>query len=141
MRKIAVLGADKNLLGFYRQAKDLGYYIIGIAWPEGAVCKDLCDKFYPISFADRDDVLRVCKEEKVDGITSFTLESALPTLVYVAQKLGLVANSIDCVERTLTKFCQRESLRAAGIPTCNYQLVKVGEALDNAPEFLYQAQI
>lgn len=123
MKRIAILGADRNLYGFYSQAKQLGYHIIGIAWPEGAVCKDLCDVFYPVSFSDKEQVLEICRKERVDGITSFTLESALPTLVYVAGKLGLPSNSEECMRRVATKYTQREAFEQAGLPTPAHLLV------------------
>lgn len=126
---IAVIGANAPLIPFYRQAKALGYYIVGIAWPEGAVCKEYCDKFYPVSFADKEKVLEICREEKVDGITSFSLESALPTLVYVAQNLGLVSNTEDCVRRTQTKYAQREAFEENGIPVPRYYKVEKEEDL------------
>ena len=85
--KIAVIGANEPLIPFYRQAKKLGYGIIGIAWDNGAVCKPYCNKFYPISFAEKEKVLEVCKKENVKGILSFSLESALPTVSYVAQAM------------------------------------------------------
>ena len=74
--KLAVIGANEPLIPFYRQAKALGYEIIGIAIEKGAVCKKYCDKFYPVSFADKDAVVEVCRKENVDGIISFSLESA-----------------------------------------------------------------
>lgn len=122
--KIAVLGANEPLIPFYRQAKALGYEIIGIAIEKGAVCKEFCDSFYPISFADKDAVLDVCCKEKVVGITSFSLESALPTLVYVAQKLGLVSNSEESIKLTQSKFSQRQALEKAGIPVPKYFFIE-----------------
>ena len=56
--KLAVIGANAPSIPFYKQAKALGYSIIGIAWAEGAVCKQYCDKFYPISFKEKDEVLK-----------------------------------------------------------------------------------
>ena len=122
--KIAVLGANEPLLPFYRQAKALDYEIIGVAIEEGAVCKSFCDRFYPISFADKNAVLEVCRKEKVNGIISFSLESALPTVVYVAQKLGLVSNSEECVRLTQNKFAQRQALEKAGIHVPKYYLIE-----------------
>ena len=129
MTKIAVIGANKPLVPYYRQAKALGYSIIGIAWAEGAVCKKYCDRFYPISFKDKDEVLRVCREEKIDGITSFSLESALSTVVYVAQSMGLVSNTEECVELTETKFAQRCAFEQNGIPVPKYFRVKDAQDL------------
>lgn len=131
MKRIAVIGCNEPLEPFYRQAKALDYYIIGIAYEKGAVCKKYCDKFYPISFVEREKVLEVCREERIDGITSFSLESALPTVIYVAQSLGLVSNTEECVRRLKNKFTMRNSLNAAGISNPQYAIVSNSSDLDN----------
>lgn len=128
--KIAVIGANEPLIPFYRQAKALGYEVIGIAIEKGAVCKKYCDRFYPVSFADKDDVVEVCRKEKVDGIISFSLESALPTVAYVANKLGLVSNSEESVKLTQSKFAQRQALEKAGIPVPKYYLIENEDDLE-----------
>lgn len=121
MKKIAVLGAHKNALPFYRQLRRFDdYQIVSIAWPEGAVCRELCDTFYPVNFADREKVLEICRKEKIDGITSFALESALPTLTFIVQGMGLVGNGYECLELTSTKYTQRQALERAGIPVPLY---------------------
>ena len=127
--KLAVIGANAPLIPYYKQAKALGYHIVGIAWEEGAVCKQYCDKFYPISFKEKDRVLEVCREEMIDGITSFSLESALPTVVYVARAMGLVSNTEECVRLTETKYAQRRAFEEGGIPVPKYMRLKKGEAL------------
>lgn len=131
MKKIAVIGANDPLEPFYKQAKALGYYIIGIAYPKGAVCRKYCDEFYPISFVDKDLVLDVCRKTKIDGITSFSLESALPTVIYVAQNLGLVSNTEVCLNRLVNKYTMRNALDAAGIPNPRYAIVTSANELDN----------
>ena len=129
MIKLAVIGANAPSIPFYKQAKALGYYVIGIAWAEGAVCKQYCDKFYPVSFKEKEEVLRICREEQIDGITSFSLESALPTVVYVAQSMGLVSNTEECVHRTETKYAQRKAFEQQGIPVPKYKKMKKGEVI------------
>ena len=69
MIRLTVIGANDPLIPYCKQSKALGCYIIGIAWAEGAVCKQYCDKFYPVSFKEKDEVLRICREEQIDGIT------------------------------------------------------------------------
>lgn len=122
-KKIAVLGANDPLLPFYKQAKKLGYEIIGIATEEGAVCKEYCDRFYPISFKDKEKVLEICKKEKIDGITSFSLESALPVVAHVVKEMGLVGNSEESLELTSSKFSQRRALETNKIPVPKYYLI------------------
>lgn len=129
--RIAVLGANEPLIPFYKQAKALGYEIIGIAIEQGAVCKPYCDRFYPISFADKDQVVEICKKENVDGILSFSLESALPTVSYVADKLGLVSNSLESIELTQSKYAQRQALEKYGIPVPKYYLIEDESELAN----------
>ena len=129
--KIAVIGANDPLVPFYRQAKALGYEVIGIAIEKGAVCKQYCDKFYPVSFADKDAVVEVCRKEKVNGILSFSLESALPTVVYVANKLNLVSNSEDSIKLTQSKYAQRQALEKACIPVPKYFLIEKETDLAN----------
>ena len=127
MNKLAVIGANEPLLPYYIQAKALGYTLIGIAWAEGAVCKKYCDKFYPVSFTEKDEVLRICRDEKIDGITSFSLESAIPTVVYVAQAMGLVGNTKECVSLIETKYAQRKAFENNGIPVPKFVKLKRGE--------------
>lgn len=131
MKKIAVIGANEPLEHFYKQAKDLGYYIVGIAWAEGVSCLKYCDVFYPVSFSEKDKVLEICIKEKIDGIISFSLESALPTLIYVAQKMGLVSNSTENLERLSNKFTMREWLNKAGISNPKYVTTSNVEDLNN----------
>jgi len=127
--RIAVIGANEPLIPFYRQAKALGYEIIGIAIEDGAVCKKYCDRFYPISFIEKDKVVDICRAEKVNGIISFSLESALPTVSYVASKLGLVGNSEESIQLTQSKFAQRKALEKNGIPVPKYYLIENEAAL------------
>jgi len=124
MKRIAVIGANAPLEAFYQRAKSYGYYIVGIAWEDGAVCKRYCDKFYPVSFTNKDVVLDICRYEQIDGITSFSLESALPTVVYVAQKMGLTSNDDECVLLTTNKFTMRRAFEKSGIPVPKYYLIR-----------------
>lgn len=116
-KKIAAIGANTPLLPFYKRAYELGYSLIGIAWEQGAVCKKYCERFYPVSFTEKDKVLEICRKENIDGITSFSLESALPTLIYVAQSLGLVSNTEECLQLTRDKYTMRNAFKENGIPT------------------------
>lgn len=130
MKRIAVFGAHRNVVSSYKQAKDLGYYIVAIASPISDECRHYADRCYDVSFSDVEQVTDICKKEKVDGITSFTLESALPYITEVATRLGLVCNTHECIERIRTKYSQRTALKAAGVPTPNFCKVYEGEKVN-----------
>ena len=53
-----------------KKAKEMSVKSICFAWEEGAVCKDVCDRFYPVSTVDKEEVLRICREIGIDGITT-----------------------------------------------------------------------
>lgn len=129
--KLAVIGANAPLLPFYRQAASLGYEIYGFAWEQGAVCRQYCTKFYPISFTDKEAILDICRKEKIDGITSFSLESALPTVMYVAVRMGLVGNSEECMSLTKDKFSMRRRFMECGVPVPGFCHVSDISELEN----------
>lgn len=110
-KKIAVIGANQPLLSFFKRAiayEEYEYHVF--SWEEGAVCKAYAHKFYPISFKEKDRILEICKEINIDGITSFSLESALPTVNYISQKLGLQGNSLECGILMDNKYTMRNAL-------------------------------
>lgn len=131
-KRIAVFGAHENTSQCYQQAKALGYYIVGIAKPFSSKCRVYCDSVYEVSFSDESSVFEICKKEKVDGITSFTLESAVPFISKIAARLGLIANSLGCVERIKTKYAQRLAfIEADGYKyTPHFQLLKEADDAD-----------
>lgn len=63
------------------------------AWEDGAVCKNVADFFYPISILDKDEILKKCSEIEIDGIATIATDMAVPTISFVAEKLGLISNS------------------------------------------------
>lgn len=110
MAKLAIIGASYLQLPVYLKAAELGLETIGFAWPEGAVAKDFCSKFYPISTIEKENILQVCANELIDGIMTIATDVAVPTVNYVAAKLGLTANSIYSSTITTNKFLMRQIL-------------------------------
>lgn len=109
--KIAVLGANYQYLTFYKQAKALGYEIIAFGREEDDhICSILADKFYNISFTEKERILEICKKEGANGVTSFLIESALPYVYYIQRGLGIPCNSTECEALTKNKYTMREQL-------------------------------
>ena len=129
-KKIAIIGANEPLYSFYKQAYDLGYEIYGFAWEEGAVCKKFCKEFFPINFTEKEKILNICKEIGIDGITSFSLESALPTVIYVAEKLGLKQNTINSLKYIRDKYTMREAMKKNNLPIPEFFCIKEEKELD-----------
>jgi biotin carboxylase len=102
----------------------MGFNTIGFAWPEGAVAKDYCDKFYPISIIEKDLILEICRKEEINGILSIASDVAVTTVNYVASKLGLTGNSNESALYSTNKFLMRGKLKNAGLNCPQYFLIE-----------------
>lgn len=107
MKKIAIIGASYLQLPLVLKARELGIETHCFAWPDGAVCRDLVDFFYPISVLEKEQILAKCKEIGVDGITTIATDLAVPTICYVAEKLKLNSNRFSSSVATTNKAAMR----------------------------------
>lgn len=121
-KKLAIIGASYLQKPLVEKCKELGVYSICFAWEDGAVCKDLCDKFYPISTIDKDAILKVCQEEKIDGITTIASDVATLTVCYVAEKMGLVSNPDKYSQTATNKYIMRQCFMEHGVPSPKFCL-------------------
>ena len=124
MKTLAIIGASYLQLPLVRKAKEMGLRTICFAWTEGAVCKDVADKFYPISVTDKEAILKVCLEEKIDGITSIASDVAVPTIAYVAANMGLIGNTEESAAKSSNKFLMRKVFTTANVPCPAFAVVE-----------------
>lgn len=122
--KIAVLGANLLYLSCYRQARDLGYEIYSFGRGEDDhPCSELADHFYPLDFKRKEEILEICRNEGVNGVTSFVLEGALPYVYYISRGLGVPCNSKECEALTANKHTMREQLKKKGVSIPQYKAI------------------
>lgn len=126
-KKIAIIGASYLQKPLVEKAKEMGVETICFAWAEGAVCRDVCDKFYPISIVEKEQILDICKKEQIDGICTIASDTAAPTVAYVAEQMGLEGNSYECALKANNKFLMRDAFRNAGIPSPGYVCISDAE--------------
>lgn len=108
MKKIAIIGASYLQLPLVLKAKEMGLETHCFAWEEGAVCKEICDFFYPISILDKEIILDICKNINIDGITSIASDAAVPTVCFVAEKMNLIANNYSDALSATNKYEMRK---------------------------------
>ncbi len=113
---LAVIGASYLQRPLVEKAKEMGLRIICFAWAEGAVCKDICDAFYPISIVEKEEILDVCRKENIDGICTIASDVAAPTVAYVAEKMGLKGNSYESALKAHDKMDMRLAFSKHGVP-------------------------
>lgn len=122
MKKLAIIGASYLQLPLVKKAKQMELSTICFAWKEGAVCKDIVDTFYPISIIDKEAILSVCQQEKIDAVTTIASDVAVVTVNYVAEKMGLVGNK-DCYSQIVTnKYLMRGCFMEHDVPSPKFCL-------------------
>ena len=120
MAKIAIIRANYLQLPLVSKALELGHDTICFAWEDGAVAKEICTRFYPISVLEKEKILDVCKKEKIDAILTIASDVAMPTVSYVAKKLNLVANTIETTLKATNKHEMRVALKKHKLKVPNF---------------------
>lgn len=120
MRKLAIIGANDFQRQLILKAKEMGLETHVFAWEDGAVGKSDADFFYPISIIEKELILEKCSQIGIDGICSIGSDLAVLTVDYVAEKMNLNANSIECSEIATNKFAMRNAFKINNDPIPKY---------------------
>lgn len=98
MKKILLLGGSAQQVVAIETAKRLGYYTVLCDYLPDNPGQYTADKFYLLSTTDKDMMLKVAQDERVDGVLAYASDPAAPTAAYVAEKMGLPGNPYESVE-------------------------------------------
>ncbi len=120
VQKLAILGASYLQLPLVLKAKQLGLETLCFAWDQDAVAQEHCDKFFPISVLEKQNIYDVCADMQIDGITSIASDICVPTVSYVATKLGLIGNTEMSAQLCTNKFHMRQTLSKSGLNCPQY---------------------
>lgn len=124
MKTLAIIGASYLQRPLVEKAHEMGLRTICFSWAEGAVCKDICDRFYPLSITEKEEILRICREERIAGICTIASDISAPTVAYVAEQMGLKGNRYEAAVRANNKYQMRQALSAAGVDCPGFICVK-----------------
>lgn len=117
MKKILLLGGSAQQIIAIKTAKKHGYYTVLCDFLPDNPGQYEADKFYLISTTDKEAVLKVAIEEKVDGVLAYASDPAAPTAAYVSEKLGLPTNTYASVNTLCNKDKFRKFLKNNGFNT------------------------
>lgn len=123
-KKIAIIGGSYLQLPIVNKAKDMGLEVHCFSWEEGAVCKDVANFFYPISIVEKEQILSKCQEVGVDAINTIASDTAVVTVNYVAQRMGLISNPDEYSSVTTNKYQMRRCFLSNGVPSPKFVLVE-----------------
>ncbi len=88
-KKLLVLGAAHQHCKIIRAAQELGAYVIVTDYLENSPGKKIADKSYMFSITDVDEIVAMCKKEKVDGVLHGYIDPCQRPYYEICTQLGL----------------------------------------------------
>lgn len=88
-KKLMLLGGIRYLLPVIKAAHEQGYYVITADYLPDNIAHKYSDDYVNVSIIDKEAVLKVAKEKRIDGIMSFGVDPGVVSASYVQDKMGL----------------------------------------------------
>lgn len=114
MKKLLMLGGSLYQTYAIKEAKRLGYYVITCDYLPSNPGHKYADEYYNVSTTDKEAVLRLATELKIDGVVAYASDPAAPTAAYVCETLGLPTSPYKSVEILSNKDLFRAFLQENG---------------------------
>lgn len=89
MKKLLILGGSRYVIPAIEAAHKLGVYVITCDYLPDNIGHKYSDEYHNVSIIDKEAVLKLAKELKIDGIVSFATDPGVVVAAYVAEQLGL----------------------------------------------------
>lgn len=107
-KTLLLLGGSQAQIVGIEKAKELGYRAVVCDYLPDNPGRHVADVFRLVSTTDKEAILRVAMEERVDGVVAYGSDPAAPTAAYVAEKLGLPGIPYHVAR----SFCEKHLFRA-----------------------------
>lgn len=114
MKRVLMLGGSIYQTYAIKAARDMGYYVITCDYLPENPGHQYAHEYHNVSTTDKEAVLALAKELKVDGIVAYASDPAAPTAAYVSEKLGLPTSPYKSVEILSKKHLFRKYLTEHG---------------------------
>lgn len=126
-KKVMILGAGEGQVSFIKICKDRGYKVLVVSIKGDYPGFALADKKFYYDTRDKDAILKIAEDEKIDAIITDQTDVAIPTVAYVSEKLGLRGIGYDTAIRFTNKYYMRQAAREAGIAVPQFEKAKTIE--------------
>lgn len=123
MKKILILGASIYQVPLIKTAKRLGVYTIVASIPGEYPGFALADKVYYINTVDKEAILKVSQDEKIDGICTTGTDVAVSTIGYVCERMNLAGISEEAAVRATDKAKMKEAFQAHNVSAAKFKEV------------------
>lgn len=127
MKKLLILGAGIYQVPLIETAKRMGIETIVTSIPGNYPGFEIADKVYYENTVDYDAILRLAKEEAVDGVVTAGTDVAVPTIGKVCDELGLKGLSFEAATIAANKLLMKESYEREGVRSAKFREILVDD--------------
>lgn len=124
VKRIMILGASAAQVPIIRKASELGFETVSVSVPGNYPGFEVSDRYYEIDIRDRERILSIARAETISGILTDQTDIAVPTVAYVAERLGLPGIGSECALNFTNKFRMRSMARELGVPVPGFVMVQ-----------------
>ena len=129
MKKILILGAGVYQVPLIQKAREMGLYTIVASIPGNYPGFQYADRVVYENTVDAQAILKLAKEEQIDGICTTGTDVAMITVGTVCDALGLSGVSLEGAIAATDKAVAKEKYRAFGVNTAAFRYVPIEESL------------
>ncbi len=136
-KKLMLLGGGRYLLPVIKAAHDHNFYVITVDCLPDNIAHKYSDEFHNVSIIDKEAVLQLAENLRIDGIMSFGVAPEGVTASYIAEKLGLnflYSYSTACILQDKSKFRRFLAEYNFNVPNAK-SFTNIDEALANIDYF------
>lgn len=116
-KKLLVLAAGILQVPVIKKAKEMGIYVIAADGDPNAVGLKYADKAIVVNITSEEDVLKVAREEKIDGVIHPCSEVSMNVMGRLNDELGLSGITREQAIRATNKHLMREAFESGNAPS------------------------
>lgn len=116
-KRLLVLAAGILQVPIIKRAHEMGYYVIAADGDPNACGLQYADKAICVNITSEEDMLRVAREEKIDGVIHPCSEVSMNVMGRINDELHLSGISKEQAIRATNKHLMREAFEKGGAPS------------------------
>lgn len=116
-KKLLVLAAGMLQVPVIKKAKEMGIFVVAADGDPNAIGLKLADKPVVVNITSEEDMLRVAREENVDGVIHPCSEVSMNVMGRINDEMGLSGISRETAIRATNKHLMREAFEKYGAPS------------------------
>ncbi|MDO4746656.1 MAG: carboxylate--amine ligase, partial [Bacillota bacterium] len=123
MKKILILGAGIYQVPLIKTAKKMGIYTIVASINGNYPGFEYADKVYYENTVDYDAILKIAREENIDGIVTAGTDVAVITIGKVCDEMGLSGLSFEAAQIAANKLLMKTKYEEFGVRTARFRKI------------------